>query len=493
MKRNQFKIGLLLGLTCFVSVSQAFGADTLTLDAFLSQVKDNHTGIKGYLSQSKGGALRSEEGLNLISPTFYGNFQFTSDAKLNQSSFLTYDSMLSRVYSLGISQVTPFGLEGKIHYDIFSSNYVNPAFPAAFSSFGTGLISLNYNNASPILELTQHLWSNGFGSSTRATQHQLEAQALSSSLNASYMAKMGLSQAEAAYWRLALARQSMAVLSQSVDRAKKIFEWNSKRAHLQLADQSDVLQSEASLQSRELDLLAAQNEEKAASRNFNTARNVDADTVSEKLVELDLQMMNDLKIPVRAEMRDDVKSALHNSKASAAQAEIAMEKDNPTLDIFGSYALNGQPGQGAFQAYQNLSDSMAASFSFNRPTWTLGIRFSVPLDIGILSKSKEGWQLERLAADLNFDRKRFEQDQNWKDLVQNFGDSKKHLELSRKLELLQGNKLEHERDRLHQGRTTTYQVLLFEQDYLLAQLTRIRDQANLLNLIAQMKTFGETL
>jgi outer membrane protein TolC len=64
------------------------------------------------------------------------------------------------------------------------------------------------------------------------------------------------------------------------------------------------------------------------------------------------------------------------------------------------------------------------------------------------------------------------------------------LDLYERLEKTQLNKLEHERIRRSQGRTTTQQVLNFELDYEQAQLSRLRAMSEMLQLIAQMKLYG---
>lgn len=464
---------------------------TMTLDEFLTQVKKDNPGVKGSILGAHAGELRSEEGQILLAPTVFANFKYVSDAKLQPMSFLSYDNLVAKTYSLGVSKQTTFGLQAKFHYDLYSQNYNNPSFLFPISAPGASSpIPFSFANASPVLELTQNLWSNGFGRSTRATQEQLEAQALASSFAARFQFKADLSEAETNYWRLAIARQTISVQKEALDRAKKIYEWNSRRARLQLGDQSDVLQAEALLKTRELDVIAAENEARSASRAFNSSRNFDSDQVPEQLVSLDPEVIQSVAIPRRAELRDDVKAAQQSTRASIASAQVAQERDAPTLDLFASLALNGQQGNLAFA---NLSDSLGPSFSFSRPTQTVGIQFSMPLNFGVTSRSREGWRQEHVAAELNYEKKLFEQEQSWKNLVENLNEAKTRLSLSRKIELIQQSKLTNEKNRLNRGRTTTYQVLLFEQDYLLAQLTRIRNQVIVLNIIAQMKLFGESL
>jgi outer membrane protein TolC len=119
--------------------------------------------------------------------------------------------------------------------------------------------------------------------------------------------------------------------------------------------------------------------------------------------------------------------------------------------------------------------------------------FSVPLNFGATSRTRDGYGMEHIAAELNYDRKVFEQDQTWKDLMRSLGEAKQRLDLSQKLEMIQKNKLLNEQSRLKQGRSTTYQVLLFEQDYLQAELLRIQNQFAILKIISQMKLFGENV
>ncbi len=491
--RNLFKsklntLVILLNLSFLWNpISSVQAKEHLSLEDFLSQVKNDNPGIKGYLNSSSGGELRAEEGSLLIAPTMFANFTYIRDARVPRIAFLGFDQDVTKTFSFGIKKLTTFGLQTSLHYDILSQYYNKDV---ALSPLTANFVPGSYAVASPVLELTQSLWSNGFGRSTRATQDQIEAQALASSYQSRFQAKSGLTQAEISYWQLALARQTVAVQKEALDRAKKIQAWSARRAKLHLADQSDAVQADALTQSRELDLVTALNSERTASRSFNTARHIDSDVVQELLAPLDPKMIDEIRIPKRADLRDDVKAAQQNSRSAEANAIISLERDLPTLDIFASVTLNGQRG---YNSFNDVSESIGPSFSLNRPSTTVGFRLSAPIDFFTMQKSREGWKLERLAAELSYEQKAFAQEQDWKELNNQFIEAKRHLELSRKLEVIQESKLKIERDRLQQGRTTTYQVLLFEQDYLLAQLGRIRDQANVLNIVAQMKLYGESL
>lgn len=53
----------------------------------------------------------------------------------------------------------------------------------------------------------------------------------------------------------------------------------------------------------------------------------------------------------------------------------------------------------------------------------------------------------------------------------------------------QFEKLKYERDRLKQGRTSTYQILLFEQDYINAKLMRVQNASELITLLSQISLY----
>ena len=97
---------------------------------------------------------------------------------------------------------------------------------------------------------------------------------------------------------------------------------------------------------------------------------------------------------------------------------------------------------------------------------------------------------DQLAADLDVEKKRFDQETNWHDLQDRYQQHLDMLTLYERLEKIQLSKLERERIRRSQGRTTTQQVLNFEVDYEQAQLSRLRAMSELLQIIAQMKLYG---
>jgi len=457
-------------------------AEPLTLADYLDQVKNENKEVKGALDSAAGTAQRSKEGSLVTSWNVFADAALSSDARLPQIAIFAYDKLVSQNFDLGVKKVTSFGLEAKFYYNVTLTNYINAVFPTIP---GLGAAPTYYYDAHPTLELTQSLWGNGFGRATRAGEEASEAQAVSMSLQTKYQVKQAFVGAEQVYWALALARKKIDVQKTTLSQAEKLYEWSTSRAKKHLADESDAFQAKANLDVRQLELQVAIDDERTAARAFNKLRNVDSDTAKESLVEVVGKQLLESEPPKRADKRLDVKAAEQQSKAIAASATAAIERNEPTLNLKAAYTLNGRDA--------SLGPTLADPFSQNRPTYALGVNFSMPLDPGLIADVKGGYAMEQKAAELTYQQRLLNQEQEWKDLTQRLSETRKRLLLSQKLTEAQSIKLEHERRRLKEGRTTTFQVLLFEQDFSQAQLNELRSEFDILSTLTQMKTFGVDL
>ncbi|MCM2322393.1 MAG: TolC family protein [Oligoflexia bacterium] len=465
-------ISPLLLLVALQGSTAAASVPVLNLEHYLGQVREKNLAVTASLQASEGAKARSGEGALLLAPTFFATAQTANDGKPTLNPALQGNRTLNTAGSIGVSQQTSFGLTAKLSYN------------ASFTDIqGSQMIPAGgYHESRPALELSQPLWRNWMGRETRATQELLGAQALATSYSESFKARLSVADAESAYWRLVLAREAIEVQKASLARAAKIRDWNKRRVELHLADRTDLLQAEAGLQVRSLELQSARDEERAAAFAFNTALGSEASEVSERLEALEAKQVLALPAPERAEFRDDIQAARQQSRLADAGARIGTEKNRPSVELFASLALNGR-NSGLGSA---LSDSLGTQYS----TTALGVRVAAPLDFAALSANREGYRLERLAAEQAVTRKVYEQERDWSDLVASLADAKRRLGLFLKMEQVQESKLMAERDRHDRGRSTTYQVLLFEQDFAQAQLGRIQAEAVILRLLARMKTFS---
>ena len=273
----------------------------------------------------------------------------------------------------------------------------------------------------------------------------------------------------------------MAVQKASADRTVAIRDFNAKRVKSHLIDESDLLTSEAQAKSKEFDLKVAIDNERTSARSFNSARGVDSDRVDELLSLPDPQELQKISIPSRAALRDDVKSAEESAKAAIANAEVSIQKQKPVLNLVTSISTNGFD--------PDLQKSLGLTATTQYPYYTLGINFSFPLDTGTVSSVNKAYAQQMKGAEPTYQRRLFDQENEWKDLVKKLEEAKERLSLAVDVERAQKLKFEHEGLRQRQGATTTYQVFLYELDYLNAELSRIQTQSTILSLLAQIKTF----
>lgn len=440
-------------------------APALTLRDYLEQVSTKHLGLKAAGQTAEAARLYSGEWKTLYAPTLVGNGQRTSEGPSNPLS--PGDRFNTSGYSLGVSQQTNFGLSGKLSYNYSSIDFPN---------------MLGYNTGYGQLDLSQSLLRNFGGAEVRAQADLAEATAMAKSFTQSYVSKSLTLEAEAAYWRLALARELVQMQKDAVDRAEKIAAWTNRRARLQLTDRAESLQASTNLQARRLDFKNAQDDERTAAQAFNASRGLLNDRVEERLVDLTPDLIARLRVPDRHDRRDDVKAAEYSARASAANSNLSREKDKPTFEVFGSSILTEPKAPTAQQ-----SAVLPAS---SRPASVIGLRLTAPLNVSTLKRAREGHAAEAQAAEWTYQRKVFEEDRDWQDLSAKFRESKERFKLYSDLERTQKEKLDYERDRQQRGRSTLQQVLLFETDFEAAQLGRIRTLADLLTLNAQMKLYG---
>lgn len=461
-------------LLLFLSLP-AFGQN-LSLDDYLKQVSEKHEGYVSAKESFEGNTLMAGESNIMLAPNFFVNATHTDEAK--PQILLPYNKMIDNNLEMGFKQQTSIGVSGSLSYVWDDQTYKNVNFG------GTPFDTSGYVG-SPTLKLTIPLWRNFWGAETSSQVDQLKFSDSSQQFDASFKMKSILSDAESTYWSLALARESVKVARDAVTRGTELYKWNAFRENSGLADKADLLQADAALQTQKLALKNAIDDEVTAARKFNAARSIDSSEVKETLISLSSASLDRLHVPKRAEMRDDVRSALDKMKAAQAKDQEERQKYKPTFELFGTAALNTPDPK-------SKDTALADSFNSGRPTQIIGVRFSTPLDLGTVHDAQAGHAAAIHASQRAYERSLFEQENGWHDLTDKFQQAKDRLTIYDSLEKVQKAKLDHERLRRQKGRTTTYQVIQFETEYEQTQLQRIQTMSSILQIFAQMKLYGQS-
>lgn len=477
MLRN--KLIFLLSLT-IVFCGKVFAQDSkiLSPDDYIAQVKgENLTYISSNENAEAFEKLKAKAKL-VTAFNFFASAQNSSTEQNQVLQIFRYSSVYNRNNQVGISQISDFGLSTKLYYSL---NHVTYKGLDTSRSPNPSLASSNYQGT-PVLELSLPIWKNRFGSSTRASKDVIFYSNESQKFSAKALSLNALIAAEQSYWNLVAMRRTVEIQKNALKSAEQIFNYVSRKEKMNLGDKGDVLQAKALLESRKLSLKLAENDEKLAARDFNKQRYIDSSEVKEKLASFDFSGLKNFLVPkVKTADRFDVKAAQASMNLAIANAKIDEENAKPDLNVYGAYSQN--------QIKSGVSEAISAIPDRTGRYAMIGVKLSVPINFYTTSNIKSGAKQSAAAAKTAYRQKAFDQENDWQNLVQNLEISKENLELTQKIEAAQKLKLENERKLLNQGRTTTYQILLFEQDYLNSQLTTVQLAYKMLSLISQKRLY----
>lgn len=453
-------------------VSLISTADAVDMATYLEQVKKNNPAYQATEQASKGAKLRATEGTLLYIPTL----QVEASRAVDESEATNVNAQGNKnsknAYSVSLLQNTNFGLSGKLSYG--QNHFITEGAQSSFVPMA------DYYRNSPSIELTQSLWKNFFGSETRAQRSAINA-AAEATQYAERAKNLGvIMEAQSAYYKLYYAQKTVSAVKESLDAAGKLQNWAKRRMNQSLGEKSDYFQTKATHETRELEYLQAQVDERVAARAYNSMKGIKSDSVTEVL-SAPTPLSFDKKSFSEKIWRDDVRAANKQAEAAKAQSLLGKEKNRPTLDLYGKYAWNGLG--------ESSSDAQDESFKDDHPSYIVGVKFQMPLAIGKSHDIRKGYEQEALAADLAFRRKAQEQERDYDDLISKIETAQLKNKLAGTLEESQRAKLTEERKRHDRGRTTFFQVLQFEQEYLASQLSKIRTELELHTLLTQLQQY----
>lgn len=479
-KISDFMLRILLTLfviTCINSNSYA-KEDIVSLSEYLNQVKNQNLTYDAAAQNAAAYELLKKKADLVTAIKLYGSSE-KATVKQNQTlQIFRYHELSTQTNRVGFTQTSDFGLNTNVHYSMINTLYRGldtSALP------DPNLAKHNYQSI-PTVEMSVPLWQNRLGSSTKATKDSTYFANESQKLTARSLSANELANAEKTYWSLVYTRKAVKIQRRALKSAKKILDYVLKREKMNLGNKADVLQARASFESKKLLLKQAENDEKIAVKLFNKQRNLALDHRIKKLEDFNLSKLQTFRVPkVKASDRFDIKASKAKMKAAVASAKIEEENNKPSLSLYGSYSLT--------QVKNNPQRAFYNSLAPNGIGTKIGLEFSLPINFGLTSDIQQGALKTASAAKITYRQQLLDQENDWQSLVQNMRSYRENLKLSLALEEAQKEKLENEIIRLEQGRTNTYQVLLFEQDFSNAELQTQQIAYRLLDMIATSRLY----
>jgi outer membrane protein TolC len=457
----------------------------LTLQEYLNTVSTQNHFLKSLDESLVMSEQKQQAGDLELSPIVFGQAGFVKDDKLPLMPLLGTKTETTS-YTLGLSKKFSSGTSAKIQSNIYKLEYYDstPAGRSAAAAFGL-------NNDQPVsgsvaLSLTQSLWKDGFGRGTTLRHRREEMVRNLETAGALAQRQQYLAQAETAYWDLWYLQEEVRVRKSSIDRAKRFESWTSKRLGNGIGDRADMLQAKSLVTQRDLQLSLSEDDLIAAQKkllDFMETANSSVATVT--VTEGDWKSSRDLKSMVASAGGSEIMSfdshvAYLQTRIKKNSVEEVTESVKPDLSLEAGYTTNGMG--------EDYSSGLSNSTRTDQSTTSIAIKFSMPLGdakTALQNSSRSDYNVTQTQAE----RKFLESQTQWNEMNRRHGEMQKKIQIAESLATLQTEKLAREQQRLGQGRTTTAQVITFEQDSAEAQLTALKLKAELRKLEAQARMF----
>ncbi len=397
----------------------------------------------------------------------------------SESASPTFSGSSGQSAQLILQKQTSFGLSGRLGVDLSQTSLhsfsFGPTQPPSDQKFA---------NLTPSVELSQSLWQDAFGKMISIQRQILLNQSETAKSSAETQKRFFTMQAKNTYYRLAFAREHLRVSKEAVANAEKIYGLVDSKFKMNLTERSDLLQSKALLQSRKIALRSSELEEESASLAFNSLREIDSKEVQEALEtfeELNLEASH--SSPDVKNHPELVQMTKQLSLASNAVA-LANEGQKPKLEIFGSYSLLSRQGE--------VSKTVSKLRDPYQPANVIGLRLSLSLDRDAVAASTRAKKLEEAALRYQLDAKSEELKQTQSRLLSQLSATTSIYATSKDLVANQKEKLENEQKEFRNGRSTTYQLLMFTQDKTDAEEKQLQIAYQILLLHHQLALFEES-
>ena len=484
MKRFSLLFSFIFML-CVVSVL-VYG-EMLTIDSYLYMVAKNNSDLKSIqasINAVKGKLAEIERvyAYSLSADLSYSDdksgrpFNQLAKLNLNEVSNWNYSTSVNKQFATGTQ--FSLGINGTYGtYDYVPGSFGDPHY--------------NVSDISPFVRLQQSLWKDINGGSTKAGIYKQKASAKSALYLLEYKKQKLLLDARIAYWNLSYTRTVIDFRKVSFDRKKRLLDWNQKRYEMDLAERSDLLQSQAAVKSGELNLKLAYEDENRANRAFNQFLNIKDDKLRYDVEKFE-DKGNSFKIDrtlIKKGARADVLAALEDVSTALYDQEASQRSRGADLVLEGEYSLNGVE-QSAGKSFDHVKND-------DRPSYSLGLKYILSLDFKLRKAIDKGYEAAKVSAQTSAESAVVKENNDWIQLLDNWDNARIRMELAVEVEKIQKQRYEEDRNLLKRGRTTTYMVLQSEDDLDAATLNVFKSILELIQINEQAKAFysgvGEVL
>lgn len=460
----------------FVLMFSSQAQTGLDLNGFLLRVKAKHQGLKAIEVSKESVEEKKVAGdISLVPALTFKNNRI-DDKK--QPNFMGATSTLTDQYSLGLSKKfstgTMVGLSATTTA-IENKGMSSPLF-SSFSKYSQGALGVSFS---------QSLWKDSFGQATRLRRERegFSSQLERNSLN--LQERQLLIEAEALYWDHLYLKEELAKREESLKRAQRIENWTRRRVANGIGDRADSLNAQALVASRQLQLLATQDEMTANQKKIKDILELNENDFIPVLhgkIDLERNIKDTFRGKKRV-LRLDAYLAELEAKTKGSAAKEVEDAYRADLTLSGSYNTNSYAAGGGY------NEGMKDWNKTDTPTSTIAVSWTYLFDTDVKDAARSNARKEALAAELRRQRKTRESELAWTELVRRNDELTKKIEAARIIGRLQLDRALAENDKLNKGRSITANVITAEQDAAEAELTVIKLMAEQRKLESQSQMF----
>jgi outer membrane protein TolC len=466
--------GTLLGgvLWLYISIS-SHAAETLSLESFRKQVALKDPALRGAQMQSRAALSANLSKDELTDTKVFASYFLSEDMRptLNPSFQGTRTDM--RLMSLGLQKTMDWGPTFSLSHNIVQTEIRDAS--------ATAIPESDFYDVFPEFKATVPLWRNFLGSETRAELMRREAEADARVLQAEIQYIDQNSQVDMTYFTHFANVENYKNQQELLERALRIFEWVRRQHSRDLMDIADLHQAEAAVTLRKIEIENAANELKLSARRLNDLRGVNSDEVEEVLREQDLDLAQLKRIDAQTRVRRDLLLQKAQRQVQDMEFSLGYERIKPQLELAAKANWVGRD--------QEMSEAQSEFQTKDQPYYYVGLQFTMPIDAPKYLKVREGLADMKRGQELILQTTERDFETAWKNFVDTGQRLGTQIALLRELENTQKMKADAERLRFQRGRSTTFQVLSFEQDYISARSRRIAVELEARRFITQLAMY----
>lgn len=303
-----------------------------------------------------------------------------------------------------------------------------------------------------------------------------------------------VSQVQITYWDLVFAIENLKVKELALQQARDLLKFNQRQLEVGSATENDVLQAQAAVASREAEIIAAQDAVKDKEDGLKRLTNlmegenawdiqiIPEDTPRFEVLTVDLEG----SLKTAFENRPDFAQARIGIENKQIQLRMAKNQTLPTVDLEGTFALNGLG--------DNYSDTLSELGSGDFRTWKVGVFLKYPIGDPTAKGELQRRRMENEQALMNL--KSLEQQIviEVREAVRQLETNHKRIIATQSALELEERKLAGEQKKYELGLTTSYNLLQFQADLSLARTGHLKAIIDYNKAIVQLaETLGTTL